>query len=110
MSYKVFNIRHNNCSYTVEADITYTPQISSNKHLAVSDWDMQAELSIEDVFILDSNNVDVTECNFIPEQELKRLIQREIESEIDDYIVDMEWMSSRHMSELVDVGKEGNYL
>ena len=82
-AYVQFTMTHKGDDYIVEADISYTPQISQNKHRSASDWDLESELYLESVLIVDSEGNDVTECLDISNSDLiKKLMQaQEIEDE-----------------------------
>lgn len=123
-SYTQFTMTHKGEDYLVEADLTYTPQECSNKNFSASDWDLEAELSFENVYIVDKNNKDVTECLDITDSELKSKLFREMElmkaeneeeMGIHSYGLDEEdfgksgFMRTIHLSSLVDSNKNGDY-
>ena len=82
-SYTQFTMTYKGDDYIVEADISFTPQISHDKHRSASDWDLESELYLESVLIVDSQGNDVTECLDISNRELiKKLIQdKELDEE-----------------------------
>ena len=84
-AYVQFTMTHKGDDYTVEADISYTPQISHDKHRSASDWDLESELYLESVLIVDSEGNDVTECLDIPNSVLIKKLMQAQELDEDEY-------------------------
>ena len=84
-SYTQFTMTYKGDDYIVEADISFTQQISHDKHRSASDWDLESELYLESILIVDKDGKDVTECLDISNSDLiKKMIQNK-ELDEDEY-------------------------
>ena len=83
-SYTQFTMSYKGDDYIVEADISFTPQISHDKHRSASDWDLESELYLESVLIVDKHGKDVTECLDITNRDLIKKLMQAQETE-DEY-------------------------
>ena len=83
--YTQFTMTYKGDDYIVEADISFTPQISHNKHHSASDWDLESELYLESILIVDSEGNDVTECLDISNSDLIKKLIQDKEMDEDEY-------------------------
>ena len=83
--YTQFTMTYKGNDYIVEADISFTPQISHNKHRSASDWDLESELYLESILIVDSEGNDVTECLDITNRDLIKKLMQAKEIDEDEY-------------------------
>ena len=83
MLLKPFTYRHSDGhTYEVEAEVTYRPSLEFNAHTAPSRDDMLDDLTVEDIFIVDKHNEDVTMLIEVPDS----VILRELELQTVDSI------------------------
>ena len=104
-SYIQFTMTYKGDDYIVEADISFTPQISHNKHRSASDWDLESELYLESVLIVDKDGKDVTEYLDISNGDLIKKLMQAQEIYEDEYEGD-HYLHSRGLDEEA-FGKNG---
>lgn len=83
MLLKPFTYRHSDGhTYEVEVDVTYHPSLEFNAHTAPSRDDMLDDLIVEDIYVVNKHNEDVTMLIEVPDS----VILRELELQTVDSI------------------------
>ncbi|AGG57861.1 hypothetical protein VPBG_00089 [Vibrio phage helene 12B3] len=112
MLLKPFTYRHSDgLTYEVEAEVTYRPSLEFNAHTAASRDDMLDDLTVEDIYVVDKHNEDVTMLIEVPDSAILRELELQtVDSIEEDQVTAYEnQLTMKHIADECDWYREEMY-
>ncbi|AUR91535.1 hypothetical protein NVP1161O_093 [Vibrio phage 1.161.O._10N.261.48.C5] len=105
MLLKPFTYSHSDGhTYEVEVEVTYHPSLEFNAHTAASRDDMLEDLTVEDIYVVNKHNEDVTMLIEVPDSVILRELELQILEHIEDEQVTIHEneLTMKHVADDID--------